>query len=125
MKILEWFFPKLTVAQAPEPEPLSPHEIFPEILHWKQGDRIEMRDRGFTWRFHSLHPDGTVYLKLFEDFERWGIKTIERKATNLSLRNREIQLELQETVEYQQLLQEFQNAVQALKDRDKRNGIDY
>jgi hypothetical protein len=99
--------------------PKLPHEIFPELLRWQEGDKINTNGSGFTYTFISCDEKGEFYLKRenFDDYWRFDLKKIQT-LTNISLQNREIKAQIEQSDNYWQLLQEFQKAVKELQERD-------
>ena len=93
--------------------PKSPHEIFPKILHWKEGDEIE------NWKtfpqnyyhYKSVSEKGIVTLlnACSGTLEQFNIKKVS-KMFNQSLHNRNISKEIEETEDYMQLMKDFQKA---------------
>jgi len=86
----------------------SPHEIFPEIMHWEEWDELVIGLQTYSYR--SIGNDGNLYISRFGGVvEKINIKQA-HNICNISLRNRRLHKEIDETEEYMQLIRDFQSA---------------
>ena len=92
--------------------PKSPHEIFPEIMHWKVGDKLSLNDDRTCdyYVYEGVSEEGTVFYKYFDGTELTVSVERARKFINCSLQNDKIKKEKQSTNEYMQLMKDFQKA---------------
>lgn len=108
------------------PRPLSPHEQWPEILHWQEGDEVKSDTSNSHNYFHfyllSITEGGMVYGKEWSTDHklRQPLWMVMRDGSNLSLRDREIDEQLKTTNEYMVLLKEFNVAFAELQERDRK-----
>lgn len=127
MKILFWLhkiFIGAAYAEAAEQVPTkAPHERWPEILHWCEGDEFETGCPAFMDKLVRIRPDGCAITKDKYDGDLHVYHLSRLIGHNQSLRNRNITAELTEREEYMDLLREFNRAVKELEERDRRNGI--
>ena len=71
-----------------------PHEIFPEIVEWESGDRI---DHHYNISFQGMltydktTEDGFVLLHKYRDIKQVKIEKIKSSYTNKSLKRRKIE----------------------------------
>lgn len=119
-----------------------PHKIHPEVLHWKENDEIEnidfqkmerkskfntvvMRIDGVTpmtiYLYKSLTNDGYI---IVEEKETQHLHKIEferfvKQCNNLSLKSRWIEQDLDQSKEYMELIESFQQAYSELEESDK------
>ena len=65
-----------------------PHEIFPEILHWQEGDDVESYFMMFG-SYESVSEDGYVYIRNIGDhLHKYHIRRVAKAFKNKSLRDR-------------------------------------
>lgn len=123
MKLLSLFRPTPAHEQAAEPKASMPHERYPELLHWREGDSL--RGRLGWYYFISVTADGNVYAwdYLHRHKHKLKLRDVMGGLVNEDLRDREINEELKSSNEYMELLRQFQKAVEELRQRDiKRFG---
>lgn len=118
MRFLYWL---LSISRAPDLR--APHERWPEILHWQQGDKFDgMLDYGHSeFKLVAVQEDGYAVVDYFGDRDWIPLKAL--VGHNRSLRTRRVNNDLKNSGEYQELLNQFHIAVAELQARDKRNGI--
>ncbi len=116
-KLIRGLFQRLVRWLARE-ERAAPHEQYPEILHWEQDD--ELSSAAGCYYFISVTADGYVYVwDYLKDHKlKLSLIRVMATATNKNLRDREINKKLKETNEYMELLENFQDAVKELQQRD-------
>ena len=111
------FFPQLQGNNVP------PHKRWPEILHWRKGDKFE--NLTFTnhtqYNLIAVQEDGWAAVEFCGDKERVPISYL--VGNNVSLRSRRISAEVARSHEYMELIEQFQISYRELENRDKRNGI--
>lgn len=102
----------------------SPHEQYPQIMHWQKGDEVRSTQlyNDFWFTLISISADGVVYGKnrLDDHKFRQPLWQVMRDGTNLSLKDRGIDEELQRTNEYMDLLAAFNAAFAELQTRDTK-----
>lgn len=121
---------------------IPPHKLYPEILHWRDGDEIEnidfhkmervnkfnailMRiDRVTplaTYLYKSLTSDGFIIVEEKETKHLQKIKfdKFVKQANNLSLKSRGVEQDLDYSKEYMELIDTFQKAYIELQESDK------
>lgn len=124
------------------------HTWYPEILHWKQGDKINCWnialasnneiDLGDIQKFRdpklgslvgdfiykSVDKNGVIYLEDEDDnlwqFEFWRFI---KYAKNKSFNNRKVEKKLKESEKYMELLDNFQQSFQELQKADEKNKL--
>lgn len=106
----------------------APHERWPEIMHWKKGDKFETLGAYCGQAFLvSITEDGSAYVTEglgpgdISRPEKWAISALVGK--NRSLRSRRISAEIKQSNEYMELINQFNLAFEELQRRDKQNGI--
>jgi len=117
-----------TPAHPDPPRRLAPHEQYPEIMHWREGDEIRSSTHShwfFWFKFISVTEDGTVYGdSILSDHKfRCELWVIMRDGSNLTLNDREISQELQRSNEYIELIKEFNAAFASLQERDNAKAM--
>ena len=104
----------------------APHEQYPEIMHWQEGDEIRNHagssHNNFWFSLISINADGIVYgqNRLNDHKFRQPLWMIMRDGQNLSLRDREINEQLKGGNEYMELIAEFNRSFAELQERDKK-----
>lgn len=104
-----------------------PHERWPEILEWQEGDVFDLRGAHCGQAsLVSITEDGSAYVLegVYGPLcrpEKWNIASL--VGNNRSLRSRRVSREMARSNEYMDLLREFNAAVEELRQRDKRNGV--
>lgn len=116
-----WIFlrPRMNVVKQRH---LSPHERWPQILHWRQGDEFDCHvdysgKHYYSLRLIALTEDGFAYCS--ESGHKVKIHVSALVGHNESFITRRVDDELQQSNEYMELLREFNVAVDELKRRDK------
>lgn len=101
----------------------APHEKWPEILDWREGDVFDrMYDYGRSEvTLVALQPDGYAVVDYFGDRDWIPIKAL--LGHNRSLKTRRVNADFKNSAEYMELLDQFHAAVAELRARDKRNGV--
>lgn len=118
-----WKAIKSLFSSAPDTVP-APHERWPEILHWQEGDEFDTRGwRYRSIRFLSFTENGTAaYCKVdYSHIARLGLKSL--AGGNISLHDREMSAQMKDSREYNELIRQFQISYAELEARDKSNGI--
>ncbi|MFN1835148.1 hypothetical protein AB2B38_007800 [Balneola sp. MJW-20] len=121
-----------------------PHTWYPEILHWREGDKIYCRNItraiGYTkvksqdvakyiqpndvvgkvvFTYKSVAEDGTIYVEDMDGhmlhFEFWRFIKV---SVNETLKSRKIQQKRQGSERYMELMQNFQEAFDELQEED-------
>ena len=112
-----------------KPDTRAPHEIWPEILHWQEGDDFDVI-HGMSWcsevcgRFVAIDMHGIVTLRNNSTpSQLWQIHVKHLVGRNEDYNTRCIKNGLTESREYMDLLREFNLSVRQLEERDRRNGI--
>lgn len=114
------------------------HLLYPDVLHWKEGDEIKARNANAKSPFSKLMAFETGKLNIMylykgltdngfiivEEKESGHLHKIEfrrflKHATNLSFKNRSIEQDLDQSKDYMELVDEFQKAYNELQDGDK------
>lgn len=114
------------------------HLLYPDILHWKEGDVIKSRNANITGPFSKLMAFETGKLNLtylYKGLTGDGFIIVEEKdngqlhkvnfkrflkhAKNISFKNRAIEQDLDQSKNYMELIDEFQKAYTELQDGDK------
>ncbi|MEQ9264578.1 MAG: hypothetical protein RLN81_05115 [Balneolaceae bacterium] len=114
------------------------HLLYPDILHWKEGDEIKARNANITGPFSKLMAFETGKLNLiylYKGLTDDGFIIVEEKdngqlhkvnfrrflkhAKNISFKNRAIEQDLDQSKNYMELIDEFQKAYTELQDGDK------
>ena len=121
---------------------VPPHKLHPQILHWREGDEIEnidfqkmahknkfmavvMRIDGVipmtTYLYKSLTSDGFIIVedKESKHLQKVAFEKFIKKASNMSLKSRWVEQELQDSKEYMELIDNFQQAYIELEESDK------
>lgn len=98
----------------------APHEQYPQIMHWQEGD--EIRASRFWFRLISITADGWVYGRNVTNEHKFGepLWMVIRDGSNLSLNDRQINETLKASNDYMELLKHFNAAFAELQERDKR-----
>jgi hypothetical protein len=105
-----------------EPSP-APHEQYPEILHWQEGDEIcAIPSMRFWFNLIRITENGWVYGNNCLDHHRFSepLWMVMRDGINLSLKDREINEALKQSDEYMQLIAAFNDSFNELQERDKK-----
>lgn len=98
---------------------LAPHQRWPEILHWQQGDEFEWSMSGW-YRLIALSEDGNAYVSEVTSNDKQIVGICSLVGRNVSLRNRRISQQLKNTAEYMELIKQFNIAYAELQERDKK-----
>lgn len=124
----------------------APHEWYPEILHWKEGDEVHC---GNIYKAIGYNKVSTKQMATFNGptspfgypTERFKYKSVDAKgmifledpsghlhrfefwrfikvSENLSLNSREVEQELVDSQSYMQLIENFQSAFNQLQSED-------
>lgn len=123
---------------------VAPHTWYPEILHWKEGDRIncwniaqsltgEKFDWGtyrkytsgnsgsgqYTFFFKSVDEKGKIYLTDEEnDLVEFHFYKFVKYSRNETLKSRALEQKVTESKEYMELMSNFQHAFNELQESD-------
>ncbi|WP_018128012.1 hypothetical protein [Balneola vulgaris] len=122
---------------------VPPHKLHPDILHWKEGDEIEARNvniSGFfsllsaievgnvnrLYLFKAITDDGLIIVMDKETGQLYKVlfKKFIKKATNISLLNRKIECDIDNSQGYMELMKTFQKAYNELEASDKPKLLD-
>ena len=117
---MNWITRWLRRAAKPD---LPPHERWPEILHWQEGDEFETR--GWPYyriRLISLNDHGGAYCSVNGGHTR-RLKVSDLVGTNIDLQDRNISTDMKTDCEYMELIKQFNAAYKELQERDRKNGI--
>jgi len=120
MKVFDWIFgEKIKPGETKLKIPKAPHEIFPDILHWKTGDKLTNNgDRKHAmYIFDGVNESGTVFYHYF-DGTKYTIHIMAaiNHLINCSLINRDLSKKSESTKEYMQLMKDFQQAYREISD---------
>jgi len=96
---------------------LPPHQRWPEILQWQRGDKFEGGEHHCS-RLVSITEDGYAVCEFLDDLTY--VRLEELIGRNASARTRRISKRLVTSNEYMELLEEFNKAVAALEERDRK-----
>ena len=125
---------------------VAPHSWYPEILHWKDGDRINcwniaqaLGGEKFDWGTYHKYADSTsasgqyvftyrgvdeigkVYLADDEgDLVEFHFYKFIKYARNETLRSRNLEHRVVESKEYMELMENFQKAFTELQEADNQ-----
>jgi hypothetical protein len=104
------------------PEIITPHEKYPEILSWQEGDEFycDIVEMGhLLMYFISITQDGFVYLYDMHHQNKYKIHLdkVMKLAINRTAQTRMIDEELKNSDRYMELLSAFQEAVKELKSK--------
>lgn len=116
---------------------LPPHKINSELLHWREGDEIIARNIKITglvslltaletdnlnshYYFKSFTKDGHIIVANKEsgNLEKVRLKKFLKHAQNISLKNRALKSDIENSEEYMELMEEFQKAFNELQESD-------
>lgn len=113
-------------------DPRPYHEQFPDIKYWRVGDTFtRWRTReGYSflrekakYEFIGIADNGLVHIREGKSrFTYWPFNMI-HEFHNQSAQNRRLKQNLDESSEYQTLLDEFQRASEELRKRDSDSNI--
>lgn len=99
---------------------LPPHERWPEVLHWRRGDKFEgtydLRHTAYT--LIAVQEDGYAVVQYFGDRDWAPISKL--VGHNVSLRTRRVNEDLQQSNDYMELINQFKIAYAELEERDKQ-----
>lgn len=98
---------------------LPPHQRWPEILHWREGDEFEWSIDGW-YQLISLTEDGHAYVSQRTDGHKRCVRIASLVGRNESLRDRRINQSINSTSEYMELIKQFNIAYAELQERDKK-----
>ena len=118
--LIKWWRPRKSVTRERE---LAPHEKWPEILHYQEGDEFETRH----WPYYrinliALNDSGGAYCSVDHGHTR-RLALRDLVGTNISLKDRQISEDLKTDTDYMELIKQFNVAFKELQERDKKNGI--
>lgn len=100
-----------------------PHEKYPELLEWEQGDSIRLEitlstDFPYTrMSFRAMTEDGYIYLSGYGEVYKYRATYLMRYARNQSLQDRRLSQEIRDSPEYMELIRNFQEALRELRAR--------
>ncbi|GAB5410557.1 MAG: hypothetical protein BalsKO_29220 [Balneolaceae bacterium] len=122
---------------------VPPHTWYPEILHWKEGDRVHCwniaqaltgekfdwatyhkysGDSGsgqYTFTFKSVDESGMIYLSDADgDLVSFHFFKFIKKARNETLKTRALEQRITESEKYMELMTNFQVAFDELQEQD-------
>lgn len=124
-----------------------PHTWYPEILHWREGDKIscwniakaigymkgkskdlykymsgaEQMYGGFgkgTFKFKSVDEIGNIYLEYDDEIVQFEFWRFIKAAENDSLKSRMLQNDVKNSEKYMELMSTFQHAFDELQEND-------
>ena len=123
----------------------APHTWYPDILHWREGDKIfcwnvakaigyakakpqdyykflDHSSTGFgkgTFKFKSVDGQGNIYLDHDGDIVQFEFFRFIKVAQNESLASRKLELQYLDSERYMELMHTFQKAFDELQEEDK------
>jgi len=123
----------------------APHTWYPDILHWREGDKIfcwniakaigyakakpqdfyKYLDHGSsgygkgTFSYKSVDGQGYIYLEHDENIVRFEFFRFIKVAKNESLASRKLELQYQDSEKYMELMHTFQKAFDELQEEDQ------
>ncbi|HLW07471.1 MAG TPA: hypothetical protein VKY45_07895 [Marinilabiliaceae bacterium] len=122
----------------------APHTWYPDILHWREGDKI------FCWNiakaigylkakpqdyskysngvqdvygkadfvYKSVDGQGNIYLEHDENIVQFEFYRLVKVATNESLKSRKLEADMENSEKYMELMHTFQQAFDELQEED-------
>ena len=107
-----------------------PHERFPRVLNWRKGDTFETKRYAHwpdffagTAQLQKITVEGRVFLKDYNRLWNLSIEDVCETCWNRDASNREISAEMQQSSEYTEALEAFNESVRQLQRRDEAHGV--